>query len=137
MRDTSPRYQVGGVAKQQQRFEKYFSVSQMIVEQPTLYKLNRKHRKQVCLDDVGDFPQNIAEFYWIYCNPAEDKFYGLCRLHCGLYAYFRLVEYGINEFLEERRSKVITSTSREELIEYAMSSNAYKKYLKKTTGQSA
>lgn len=132
MRDTSQRTQVGDLSNQVAHLQNYLSTTAFLLEYPTVYKLNKHHKKRACYDDVGEFPQNIAEFYWVYCNPAEDKFYGICRLNCNLYAYFRLVDYGS---FDEGSSKLIVSSSREQLIEYAMSRRAYRKYLKKTVPQ--
>ena len=131
-RDISQRLQLEKLNKQLARFQTHWATYMVNYETPVVYKLSTNHKKKETSEDVGTFPQNVAEFYWVYCNPAEDKFYGLCRLQCGLYAYFRIVEYGVATFLEERASKLIVSPSREELIEHAMSSTAYKKYIKKT-----
>lgn len=39
--------------------------------------------------DVGDFPKNIAEYYWIHEGERdEETWHLLCRLDNGLYAYY-------------------------------------------------
>lgn len=39
--------------------------------------------------EVGDFPKNIAEYYWIHEGERdEETWHLLCRLDNGLYAYY-------------------------------------------------
>lgn len=132
-RDVGQRVQTSGVQKAVKRL-KTLCQEEAAFDQPLVYTLTAANKKKLYTgEDIGEFPANIAEFYWVYCNPAEDKFYGICRLNCNLYAYFRLVDYSCA--LDEGSSKLILSSSREQLIQYAMSKHAYKKYLKKTVPQ--
>jgi hypothetical protein len=128
-RDTAQRIQTHGFRKHLKRVKSVFDNAFDSIQDPVVYRLNGAHKKTRCEIDIQSFPKNVAEFYWVYCNPAEDKFYGLCRLTSGFYAYFRLVEQG---FLDVKDSKFVVSESREDLIQYAMSAKAYHKYLKKT-----
>lgn len=56
-----------------------------------MYKMSEIARgfvdEEVC--DVGDFPKNIAEYYWIHEGERdEEAWHLLCRLDNGLYAYY-------------------------------------------------
>lgn len=130
-RDLRPRIQTKGLTYYEKRVQQHF-MENYLEEPPRVFVANKERKRKGYWTDVGDFPRNVREFYWIYYNYKDDRIYGLCRLHCGLYAYFRIVIFGFYMFIEEPQSKLVVSSSWEELIQYGMSKKAYKKYMKKT-----
>ena len=74
--------------------------------------------------DAGDFPKNIAEYYWIHEGKRdEETWHLLCRLKNGCYAYYR-ASCDYTGFDCQGMMQLFVSRSAQRIFEEAMSASA-------------
>jgi hypothetical protein len=97
----------------------------------TTYKMNGSKRERLRqLDSSYDLRQvtTLDEYYWLR-KSKSDSFYGLGRL--GMQYIFFVFHY--DDLKEASKLKLTYAASREALVEHAMSTRTYRRYLKDTT----
>ena len=97
--------------------------------------MNGSKRKRHTLDTPYDpYPRDphhvttLDEYYWLR-KSKSDTFYGLGRLG----TQFILFVFHCDDLKETSNLKLTYATSRELIIEYAMSSRMYNRYIKDTS----
>ncbi len=85
-------------------------------------------------EDIGNFPENIAEYYWVR-NGANDEepWLALCRLTNGVYVFYK-GECDYTGFDCQGSMDIYASRSTDILLQYAMTTSDYQKYIADTDG---
>jgi hypothetical protein len=84
-------------------------------------------------EDIGEFPDNISEYYWISEGENDEKpWITLCRLTNGVYVFYK-GECDYTGFDCQGNMEIYSSKDYSVLIRYAMSIDDYNKYYKDTS----
>ena len=84
------------------------------------------------LEDIGEFPDNIAEYYWISEGENDERpWMTLCRLRNGVYVFYK-GECDYTGFDCQGHMKIYASKDHSVLTMYGMSSEEYDTYYKET-----
>ncbi len=83
-------------------------------------------------EDIGNFPDNIAHYYWISEGiNDETPWLCLCRLENGVYVYYR-GECDYTGFDCQGDMQIYASLTPSILIQYGMTSSDYDLFIKET-----
>lgn len=84
------------------------------------------------LEEIGEFPDNIAEYYWISEGENDERpWLTLCRLTNGVYVFYK-GECDYTGFDCQGHMKIYASKDHSVLTMYGMSSEEYDTYYKET-----
>ena len=110
------------------------SMTDCCIFETSTYEMNGSKRQRHTLDTPYDpYPRDphhvttLDEYYWLR-KSKSDTFYGLGRL--GL--QFILFVFHCDDLKETSKLKLTYATSREALVDYAMSARVYTRYIKDT-----
>lgn len=89
------------------------------------------------LEDIGDFPENIAHYYWVHPGENdEEPWLTLCKLTNDIYVFYK-GECDYTGFDCQGHMELYASKDPNILLKYAMSSADYTKYVAETVAESA
>jgi hypothetical protein len=84
-------------------------------------------------EEIGDFPYNIAHYYWIHEGQNdEEPWLTLCRLKNGVYVFYK-GECDYTGFDCQGSMELYASKNHAVLIQMAMSESDYTKYIADTS----
>ena len=84
------------------------------------------------LEEIGEFPDNITEYYWISEGENDERpWMTLCRLTNGVYVFYK-GECDYTGFDCQGHMKIYASKDHSVLTMYGMSSEEYDTYYKET-----